>query len=82
MKLHYVRLAEEPGLTAARTADHQHVFIAGVLGTGWAAVHRKGFRRRQNNIVFWLWIDVRLNVFFRAPGSVLSTVNKSLWTQL
>ena len=69
-----VGVCRKTGFCRCPTADHQHILIAGILGVGRAAVHRKGFRRRQYNVVFGLGIHVRLYVLFRSPGSVLSTV--------
>ena len=68
MKLHEVWLNEEPGFTAARTANDQYVFISGIFGLLGTAVHGQKFRLSKDDIIGEHRVHVRLNVFGLAPS--------------
>ena len=51
MSLQQRRLAEEPRLAAAGTADHQNVFVSGILRLLWTARHRDPFCLRHGDVL-------------------------------
>ena len=51
MSLQQRRLTEEPRLAAAGTADHQNVFISGILRLLWTARHRNPFCLRHGDVL-------------------------------
>ena len=57
----------EPGFAGAGRTDHAGVEIAGVGWVFGAGIHGKKLRPGENDIVFKLGIDKRLDVFFGAP---------------
>ena len=63
-----IRLDEKPRLAAAGAADHQHVFVPGVLGVRWAVGHHQAFCFGQNDIVLKLRSHERLNVLGHPPS--------------
>ena len=65
--LHEVRFDEESRLAAARTADHQHVFVSRRSRVFGAAVHRQPLGLRQDDVVGKYGIDIRLDVLRRSP---------------
>ena len=65
--LHEVRFDEKPCLAAARTADHQHVFVSRRSRVFGAAVHRQPLGLRQDDVVGKYGIGVRLDVLRRPP---------------
>ena len=62
-------LRSEPEAGFARTgrADHTGVKVADVGRVFWAGVYSKKLCPGQNDVVFKLRIDKRLDVFFGAP---------------
>ena len=62
-----VGLEPKPGLAAAGTAHHQHVFVPGVLGVRRAVGHHQAFRFRQDDVVEKLGSHEWFNVFRIAP---------------
>ena len=65
--LHKVRFDEESRLAAARTADHQHVFVSCRPRVFGAAVHRQPLGLRQDDVIGKCGIDIRLDVLRRPP---------------
>ena len=65
--LHEVRFDEESRLAAARTADHQHVFVSRRSRVFGAAVHRQPLGLRQDDVVGKCGIDIRLDILRRSP---------------
>ncbi len=65
--LHKLRLYIKPCFSAAGTADHDHVFVPGVLRLLRAAVHCKPLRLRQQYVILKNRVDKRRNVFCRPP---------------
>ena len=65
--LHEVRFDEESRLAAARTADHQHIFVSRRPRVFGAAVHRQPLGLRQDDVVGKCGIDIRLNILSRPP---------------
>ena len=67
MHLHQIGLEPEPGLAAARTADDQHVLVAGILGVLGAAGHGEALGLGQNDVVLEHRVDVGGNIVVGAP---------------
>ena len=67
MELHEVGLYKEPSLAAARTADHQDIFIPGILWVLWAVRHHQPFRLGQQYIVFKYRVYVGFYILRRSP---------------
>jgi hypothetical protein len=65
--LHEIWFDEESRLAAARTADHQHVFVPRRSRVFGAAVHRQPLGLRQQDVVFENGVDKRLDVLARSP---------------
>ena len=65
--LHEIWFDEESRLAAARTADHQHVFVSRRSRVFGAAVHRQPLGLRQDDVVGKCGIDIRLNILSRPP---------------
>ena len=65
--LHEVGLQPKSRLTAAGTANDEHVFVPCGLGVFWSVVHGQSFRLGQNDVVFKGGIDVGLNILRCAP---------------
>ena len=65
--LHEIWFDEESRLAAARTADHQHVFVSRRSRVFGAAVHGQPFRLRQDDVIGKCGIDIRLDVLRRSP---------------
>ena len=65
--LHEIWFDEESRLAAARTADHQHVFVPRRSRVFGAAVHRQPLGLRQDDVVGKYEIDIRLDVLRRPP---------------
>ena len=65
--MHEVGLHKEPGLAAAGTADHQHIFIPGGLGVFGTPGHGQAFSLGQQDVVFKLGVDIGGNVLGGAP---------------
>lgn len=55
-------LYEKPCLTTSGTTDHTDIFVPGILGVLWTALHGNGFCCRQRNvhpeILCHKWLDV------------------------
>ena len=66
--LHEVWFQKKPGLAGAGTADDQHVFVPGGLGVLGTAIHGKGFRLRQDDVVLEYRVHVRLYILRSAPA--------------
>ena len=62
-----VGLHKEPGLAAAGTADHQHIFVPGGLGVFGPVVHGEAFRLGQEDVVVKHRVDVRGYIFGASP---------------
>ena len=62
------RLTEEPRLAAAGTADHQNVFISGILRLLWTARHRNPFRLRHGDVLEKVLVHVGSNIRRRTPA--------------
>ena len=67
MSLQQRRLAEEPRLAAAGTANHQNVFISGILRVLRAAAHHQPFGLRQQHVIFKHGVDIWLYILGIAP---------------
>ena len=67
MSLQQRRLAEEPRLAAAGTADHQNVFISGILRLLWTARHRNPFCLRHGDVLEKVLVNVGSNICRRTP---------------
>ena len=65
--LQEIGLEPKPGLAAAGTAHHQHIFVSGVLGVRRTVGHHQPLRFGQDDIVLELWSHERFNVLGRAP---------------
>ena len=65
--LHEIRFDEKSRLAAARAADNQYVFVAGIRRVLRAAAHREPFRLRQNHVVGKHGIDKGLDILRRTP---------------
>ena len=57
-----IRLTEEPRLAAAGTADHQNVFISGILRLLWTARHRNPFCLRHGDVLEKVLVHVGSNI--------------------
>ena len=62
------RLTEEPRLAAAGTADHQNVFISGILRLLWAARHRDSLRLRHGDVLEKVLVHVGGDIRRRTPA--------------
>ena len=69
MSLQQRRLAEEPRLAAAGTADHQNVFISGILRLLGAARHRDPLRLRHRDVLEKVLVHVGDDIRRRTPPS-------------
>ena len=67
MSLQQRRLTEEPRLAAAGTADHQNVFISGILRLLWTARHCDPFRLRHGDVLEKVLVHVGSNIRRRTP---------------
>ena len=65
--LHEIRFDEKSRLAAARAADNQYVFVAGIRRVLRAAAHREPFRLRQNHVVGKHGVDKGLDILRRTP---------------
>lgn len=65
--LHEIRFDEKSRLAAARAADNQYVFVAGIRRVLRAAAHCEPFRLRQNHVVGKHGIDKGLDILRRTP---------------
>ena len=65
--LHEIWFDEESRLAAARTADHQNIFISCRPRVFGAAVHRQPLGLCQDDVVGKCGIDIRLDVLRRSP---------------
>ena len=68
MHLHEIGFDEKPCFAAAGTADHQHVFIAGVGGILGAAIQHEPFALGENDVILRLWIHIGRNILPGAPA--------------
>ena len=65
--LHEIRLYEESRFTGSGTADHQNIFVSGVLRAERFS-HGQAFRLCENDIVVLIFaVHIWLNIFFRTP---------------
>ena len=62
------RLTEEPRLAAAGTADHQNVFISGILRLLWTARHRDPFRLRHGDVLEKVLVHVGSDICRCTPS--------------
>ena len=67
MGLQQRRFAEEPRLAAAGTADHQNVFISGILRLLWTARHRDPFRLCHGDVLEKVLVHVGGDIRRRTP---------------
>ena len=67
MGLQQRRLTEEPRLAAARTADHQNVFISGILRLLWTARHCDSLRLRHGDVLEKVLVHVGSDICRRTP---------------
>ena len=67
MALHKIGLQKVAGLAAARTADHQHVFVSRRSRVFGAAVHGQPLGLRQDDVIGKCGIDIRIDVLARSP---------------
>ncbi len=76
MSLQQRRLAEEPRLAAAGTADHQNVFISGILRLLWTARRRDLIRLRHGDVLEKVLVHVGSNIrrHTRAGRTILDPV--------
>ena len=65
--LHEIRFDEKSRLAAARAADNQYVFVAGIRRVLRAAAHCEPFRLRQNHVVGKHGVDEGLDILRRTP---------------
>ena len=63
------RLTEEPRFAAAGTADHQNVFISGILRLLWTARHRDPLRLRHGDVLEKVLVHVGSDICRRTPTS-------------
>ena len=64
MALQEVRFQPKSRFTRAGAADHQHVFVPGVLGVRWTVGHHQAFRFGQDDVVCKLGCHERSGFFF------------------
>ena len=62
------RLTEEPRLATAGTADHQNVFISGILRLLWTARHCDPLRLRHGDVLEKVLVHVGSNIRRRTPA--------------
>ena len=67
MSLQQRRLAEEPRLAAAGTADYQNIFVSGIFRLLWAARHRDPLRLRHGDVLEKVLVHVGSNIRRRTP---------------
>ena len=80
VKLHDIRLAEKPCLSAARAADNKNILISCVLRVFGAVGHHQPFRGGQQHIVVKDRINERLDVCRCTPPDCRSWVQMFSWT--
>ena len=61
-------LTEEPRLAAARTTDHQNVFVSGILRLLWTARHCDSLRLRHGDVLEKVLVHVGSDIRRRAPS--------------
>lgn len=61
-------LAEEPRLAAAGTADHQSVFVSGILRLLWTARHCDPLRLRHRDVLEKVLVHVGSDICRRTPA--------------
>lgn len=65
--LHEIGLDKKAGLTGTASADHQYIFVSGILGILGSIGHHQPLRLGQKDIVLKHRIDEGLDILCGAP---------------